>query len=84
VWLPGNGGGGDIRDCNFYGWAEAQLKQGGYDVRLPEGGMPDPLRARESKWIPYILDTLQCDENTVLIGHSSGAGASMVETPTPL
>jgi len=37
--------------------------------------MPDPLKARESKWVPYILDTLQCDENTVLIGHSSGAGA---------
>jgi hypothetical protein len=75
-WLAaGNGGGGDIRDSNFYGWAEQQLKKGGYDVRLPEGGMPDPLKARESKWVPYILNTLQCDQDTVLIGHSSGAGA---------
>ena len=39
--------------------------------------MPDPIKARESIWIPYILDELKADENTVLIGHSSGAEAIM-------
>jgi len=45
--------------------------------RLPEGGMPDPVYARETVWIPYMLETLGCDADTVLIGHSSGAAAAM-------
>mmetsp|Transcript_24860 Transcript_24860/g.41564 ORF Transcript_24860/g.41564 Transcript_24860/m.41564 type:complete len:237 (-) Transcript_24860:236-946(-) len=77
VIVPGNGGGGDIRGSNFYGWVETELKQCGFDVRLPKGGMPDPLNARESVWVPYMLETLECDENTILIGHSSGAAAAM-------
>ncbi|KAF4663552.1 hypothetical protein FOZ61_001544 [Perkinsus olseni] len=77
VLVPGNGGGGDIRPANFYGWFEKQMLDRGYEVKLPEGGMPDPVRARRSIWIPYIRDTLKCDENTVLVGHSSGAVAAL-------
>ncbi|KAF4675330.1 hypothetical protein FOL47_007948 [Perkinsus chesapeaki] len=77
VLVPGNGGGGDIRPANFYGWFERQMLDKGYDVRLPEGGMPDPVRARKSVWLPYIRDTLKCDENSVLVGHSSGAVAAL-------
>lgn len=39
--------------------------------------MPDPLRARESVWVPFITQTLEADENAVLIGHSSGAAAAL-------
>ena len=39
--------------------------------------MPDPYTAKEKIWIPYIKDTLKADENTLLIGHSSGAEAAM-------
>ncbi|KAF4745730.1 putative hydrolase rbbp9, partial [Perkinsus olseni] len=42
VLVPGNGGGGDIRPANFYGWFEKQMLDRGYEVKLPEGGMPDP------------------------------------------
>lgn len=43
--------------------------------------MPDPLYARESIWLPFIIDTL-CGGpasalNTVIIGHSSGAAAAL-------
>lgn len=31
--LSGNGSGGDIRGSNYYGWAERQLKDAGYEVR---------------------------------------------------
>ena len=35
--------------------------------------MPDPFEAKESEWIPFILDHLKVDESTIVIGHSSGA-----------
>ena len=39
--------------------------------------MPDPLRARESIWVPFITGTLGANEDAVLIGHSSGAAAAL-------
>jgi uncharacterized protein len=39
--------------------------------------MPDPMRARKDIWLPFIKNDLKSDENTILIGHSSGAEAAM-------
>jgi len=39
--------------------------------------MPDAYAPRESRWIPFIRETLQVDENTILIGHSSVCQAIM-------
>ncbi len=39
--------------------------------------MPDPSDAKEEIWVPYILNTLKADENSILVGHSSGAEAGM-------
>jgi predicted alpha/beta hydrolase family esterase len=82
IIVPGNGGSGDIRDSNFYGWAEHQLKTSTspiFNVIMPSvrGGMPDPYYARRNIWIPYILNDLKCERNTVLIGHSSGSVAAL-------
>ena len=33
--------------------------------------------AHESIWIPFICDELKADEQSILIGHSSGAMAAM-------
>ena len=77
--VPGNGGGGDIRGSNFYGWAEADLVRRGFDVRLPEGGMPDPYEAQEAVWVPFIRKRLLPAGGVpaILIGHSSGAAAAL-------
>ena len=39
--------------------------------------MPDPYEAHESIWIPFLKNELGADENTVIVGHSSGAMASI-------
>jgi len=39
--------------------------------------MPDPYVAKETIWLPFLTSTLQCDADTILIGHSSGAEAAM-------
>jgi len=35
--------------------------------------MPDPYKAREKIWIPFIKEKLKNEENIYIIGHSSGA-----------
>jgi hypothetical protein len=39
--------------------------------------MPDCMRARRSYWIPFMRDVLAAREDTIIIGHSSGAEAAM-------
>ncbi|KAJ3013657.1 UNVERIFIED_CONTAM: putative hydrolase rbbp9 [Siphonaria sp. JEL0065] len=76
--VPGNGCGGDIRPYNFYGWAEAQLEDNGFEAVLPGPyGMPDPVGAKRSIWIPHIQGIMKCDADSVLVGHSSGAAAAL-------
>jgi uncharacterized protein len=78
VIVPGNGCDGsleELRLCNFYGAAEQSLCAAQFDVRLSP--MPDPLEAKESVWLPFILNTLGADADAVLVGHSSGAAAAL-------
>eukprot|EP00928_Gymnodinium_smaydae_P046093 TRINITY_DN30686_c0_g1_i2.p1 TRINITY_DN30686_c0_g1~~TRINITY_DN30686_c0_g1_i2.p1 ORF type:complete len:240 (+),score=27.06 TRINITY_DN30686_c0_g1_i2:9-728(+) len=78
VIVPGNGG-GSVWQSNWYGWLAKQLQVKGVDVALEN--MPDPVKARESVWLPFIVDKLAGGEanlpRTVVVGHSSGAAAAM-------
>ena len=39
--------------------------------------MPDPITARRSIWLPFLKDDLEVDQDTIIIGHSSGACAAV-------
>ena len=39
--------------------------------------MPDPYEAKEKIWLPFLLGRCDADASTILIGHSSGAEATM-------
>jgi len=39
--------------------------------------MPDSMVGHENLWIPFMRDSLHCDERTLIIGHSTGAVAAM-------
>eukprot|EP00048_Salpingoeca_helianthica_P000048 m.38819 g.38819 ORF g.38819 m.38819 type:complete len:191 (-) comp10045_c0_seq1:20-592(-) len=73
--IPGNGCDCDLDKCMWYGWVKRRLEEAGIPTALQT--MPDPYVARESIWIPFMHDTLKCDESTIIIGHSSGAEAAM-------
>lgn len=74
VIVPGNGC-TDVSRSLWYGWLRDKLRQSGVEVQLEN--MPDPFVAKESVWLPFMKDEMKCDENTVVVGHSSGAEAAM-------
>ncbi len=72
IFIPGNGG-GTSRD-NWFPYLKTELEKLG--IRVIDADFPDNDLAREKYWIPF-LHGLGADKNTILIGHSSGAVASM-------
>ncbi|XP_013381212.1 putative hydrolase RBBP9 [Lingula anatina] len=75
VIIPGNGA-GDVYHANWYGWLHNKLNTK-ENIPCALENMPDPVTARESVWIPFMKETLKCDESTIIVGHSSGAQAAM-------
>lgn len=73
IFLPGNGG-CTTRD-NWFPYVQGELEQRGIKVIAKD--FPDNQLARECYWIPFLEKELQADENSILIGHSSGAIAAM-------
>jgi len=74
IILPGNGCTNVLRS-NWYGWLAAELEARSVEINIQD--MPDPYVARESEWIPFIHNNLKVDEETIVIGHSSGACCAM-------
>lgn len=73
ILIHGNGGG--TGDGLWFPRVKQDLEKLGLKVATPT--MPDNMLARESEWLPYLDDVLHADENTIIIGHSSGAVAAM-------
>ncbi len=73
IFIPGNGG--STTHDNWFPSVRGELEAAGLEVIAAE--FPDPELARESFWIPFLLNELKVDENTILVGHSSGAIAAM-------
>lgn len=73
IFIPGNGG-GSPKD-NWFPYVKQELEKLGVEVIASE--FPDNQLARESYWIPFLKDNLHAGEDTILVGHSSGAIAAM-------
>ena len=73
IFVPGNGG--CTTQDNWFPRVQADLEKAGVDVVA--ASFPDAQLARQSYWLPFLKDELKADENTILVGHSSGAIAAM-------
>lgn len=69
-----HGNGGCTAADGWLPWLERQLTALGVDVI--NHTFPDNVKARSSVWLKY-LESLDADEDTILVGHSSGAVAAM-------
>ena len=72
ILIPGNGGG--TPQDNWFPYLERELPKIG--VMVINKQFPDSVLAREEFWLPFIKK-IGADENTILIGHSSGAIAAL-------
>lgn len=73
IFIHGNGA--DSWMFMWTPWLKEQLKQ--FNVELIFETFPDSKLARKKYWIPFLKEKLKADENTLLIGWSSGAVAAM-------
>jgi predicted alpha/beta hydrolase family esterase len=73
ILIHGNGGG--LATDHWFPSTKTALEALGFEVIAKD--FPDNQVAHENVWIPFIKDTLKADEKTILIGHSSGAVASL-------
>ncbi len=69
VFVPGNGGG--TTQDNWFPELKCVLEEAG--IQVIAEAFPDNDLARAKYWIPFLLNELKVDENTLLVGHSSGA-----------
>ena len=73
IFIPGNNG--SSPNSNWFPSVKRELEAVGLTVIAQE--FPDNDLARSSFWLPFLIDDLKADENTVLVGHSTGAIAAM-------
>jgi uncharacterized protein len=73
IFIPGNGG-GSPKD-HWFPYLKKELECP--ECQIIDEEFPDNILAKESSWIPFLKNHLKADENTVLVGFSSGAIAAM-------
>jgi len=73
VFMHGNGG------CspNDYWFPYLKYELEKLHITVIARQFPDAILARDYYWLPFLKNELQADENTILVGHSSGAVAAM-------
>lgn len=70
-----HGNGGSTVNDNWFPYVKNELEKLGLIVIAKT--FPDNKLARQEYWLPFLKDELKADENTIIIGHSSGAVAAM-------
>jgi predicted alpha/beta hydrolase family esterase len=73
IFLHGNGG--STPQDNWFPWVQKELEKCGIVVIAEQ--FPDADLARASYWIPFLKNKLWADNNSILVGHSSGAVAAL-------
>lgn len=73
IFIHGNGG----STCEDHWFPSVKKELERLSLHVISRTFPDNHLARQSYWLPFLKNELKADENTILIGHSSGALAAM-------
>jgi len=57
MFLPGNGC-TSVRNSNWYGWLASKLEEKFPDAKVICEDFPDPYKARESFWVPFVKEKM--------------------------
>lgn len=76
IILPGSGC-TPTRRSNFYAWLERELIARGITADVRMADMPSPYVCERAVWVPFTENVFKCDENSIIVGHSSGAVCAM-------
>ena len=81
VLIPGMGC-SPVSQSNWYSWFANEMNKRP-SVKCVLCDFPDPNKCRESIWAPFIKDEIGLDEDTIVVGHSSGAACAirLLESP---
>ena len=72
IFIPRNGG--ESPKDHWFPYLKGELE--GMGISVIDSEFPDNDLAREVYWIPFLKNNLHADEQTILVGHSSGAIAA--------
>ena len=64
-------GAGADSQSNWFPWIKERLEEEGYKVWVPD--LPNSMNPNATVNAKYVLDNWQFDEDSLIIGHSSGA-----------
>jgi len=56
---------------DFHPWIKKELEKRGYKVQIP--ALPNTDHPTEQEQVEYVLQNVEFDENTILMGHSLGS-----------
>lgn len=70
-----HGNGSSKPTDNWFPYLKREIEKLGIQVDASQ--FPDTELARSDYWLPFIENDLKADENTIIVGHSSGAIAAM-------
>ena len=73
IFMHGNSGG--KADDYWFPYVKRNLEKVG--IKVIARTFPDNDLAREKYWLPFLKDVLKADENTIILGWSSGGTAAM-------
>lgn len=74
ILLPGMGC-TPVADVNWYSWFADEMRARNLDCHLSD--FPDPMKCRESVWVPHVKSLIADMDDTILVGHSTGASCAM-------
>ena len=76
VIIPGMGC-TPVASSNWYTWFKKEIDSRDRFQECVLQDFPDPYACRESRWVPFVVEEIGIDKDTILVGHSSGASCVM-------